>query len=186
MGTQDRLTADLDSFFDDANLGLGETGHDPASTEETTTDETGDGFDRVWSDDPVVRVAQINAAIDADEADARKNADAWLDGVIEHVTKTGNCCKDGPHWDQNGVLAMMLELNTADIDRAWKAWHERTLTPDVKGKGVEKAAEELGAKLALKKKYEIRRFKHTPPPGRIKDHNGFEDALDEALSRVIR
>ena len=152
------------------------------------------------SDDPEARFAQVLTRVQAAEQDARKSADGWLDREIKRVLDGGVCCGDGTHFDPDGVLNVMLELNTADIDKAWKVWHERTFdvrsidaTPDpddergrsadsdIRARRGQRAIREGMSKVTdvakLKQKYLIKREPHR---GRVADH----PRIDALLERI--
>lgn len=176
MGNLDKLIADLDLFGDGAK-------RDPDPTDTSPTREV-PNFEREWSDDPVVQQAQVLALMDGIETDNRAAVDAWLGTEIERIETSGRCCGDGPHFDRNGVLQAMLELNTNDVDAAWKAWHDFTIKPDVRFMTVEDAAEELGDRLAAKEKHKIRR--EVSDTAKADHKKGkWKTELDKALDDIL-
>lgn len=81
---------------------------------------------RSWSDDPEVRFAQILSRAGADDKNEVDAWGSWLDSEIKRIETEGTCCGKGTHFDKDGVLAIMEELDMADMDQAWKLWHDRT------------------------------------------------------------
>jgi len=113
---EEALESSLEATFDQGSNAQARPEPDPATTFES----------RSWSEDPEGRFAEVLARTQAAENDTRVAADSWLDRELDRIKETGFCCGEGVHFDAAGVLSLMLELNIADIEKAWKVWHERT------------------------------------------------------------
>jgi hypothetical protein len=140
-------------------------------------------------------LAQMLARANADLEESRAAALGQLNHEIKRIQETGFCgCDDGlTHFDERGVLEVYLELGAPyDIDRAWKAWHERTLSWEARSKAREETDPKIDPHSAfektnaiedtatLKKKFLVKREPHR---GRIEDHPLIDTILDRALAR---